>query len=241
MQRLLAAGLVTALVACGVPLDEEQPVSTPIPTLTPTSSPSPTPMATATPIAMPTPTQLHTPTSTPWCPPDWEEYYFTLLPLQEAVDVHWLAIIDQFMRLEDDPSILHSGDWQQETLAHVEELEESVQALYGLAAVASDALREVDVLNQAHAKALLEGVADLTLWIEEELEPGVAVEAYEAEGKHPLIVFSGFFPQESETGAAFHYALWEHLSLLGRGHDVDCGLVLVDGKMVRPTHSSSGS
>ena len=223
------------LAACGVPLDEEPPVATPIPTLTPTSSPSPTPMATATPVPTPTPTPLPTPTSTPWCPPDWEEYYFTLLPLQEAVDVHWLAIIDQFMRLEDDPSILRNGDWQRETLAHVEELEESVQALYGLAAVASDALREVDALNQAHAKALLDGAADLTLWIEEELEPEVAVEVYEAEGKHPLIVFAAFFPGTSDTAYAFHTALWEHFSLLARGSNVDCGLVLVDGKMVRPT------
>ena len=97
------------------------------------------------------------------------------------------------MRLEDDPSLLRSGDWQRETLAHAKELEESVQALYGLDAVASDALREVDVLNQAHAKALLEGAADLTLWIEEELEPEVALEVYEAEGKHPLVVFAAFF------------------------------------------------
>ena len=233
MQRLLAMVLVTALAACGVPLDEEPAVSTPVPAPTPTSSPTPT--AAATPTPTPTPTPLRTPTPTPWCPPDWEEYYFTFLPLQEAVDVHWFAIIEQFMRLEDDLSILRSGDWQRETLAHVEELEESVQALYGLTAVASDALREVDAFNQANAKALLEGAADLALWIEEELDPEMAVEAYEAEGKRPLTIFSAFFSQAFDTGAAFHYALWEHLSLLGRERNVDCGLVLVDGKMVRPT------
>ena len=225
MRRLLAMVLVMTLAACGVPLDEEPPVPTP----TPTSSPAPMPTATPT----PTPTPLPTPASTPWCPPDWEEYYFTLLPLQEATDVHWFAIIEQFMRLEDDASILRSGDWQRETLAHVEELEESVQALYGLAAVASDALREVDALNHAHAKALLDGAADLTLWIEEELDPEVAVEVYEAEGKQPLIVFAAFFPDIFDTGHAFHTALWEHLFRLGP--DIDCGLVLVDGQMVRPT------
>ena len=194
-----------------------------------------TPTATLPPTPTPSPTPSPMPTPTTYCPPDWEAYYFAYLPLEiEGGERAWV-ILDQFTLLKDDLSPLADGQWQKDTLALLEEEIEFIQKLFDLADVASASMQEIDALNQARAAVQLEETEELARWIEEELQPDGAAEAFRARGNHPWTVHSTFFPESGELFKDFHTALWHDFGIRAREDNVDCALVLVDGRMVRAT------